>query len=219
MIPDPKTFKPPRQRRSRESLDLYLEAAESLIREEGFNSVSVAEVARRAGFSVGGFYSRFPNKMALLAAVRERFLERVEASWQAEFEEGKGADEALDATVRRVVALIAGQFLAERAIFRAFIVESPTNPGFEERGVESLAKRRELVREALLTHREEIRHPDPEAAVDWVFTVVIALMRERLIYGERAPIAGGHSDEELVARLSEMMVVYLLHSDGVAAGD
>ena len=59
-------YKPPRQRRSHESLERILDAAESLIRERGFDTMTIAEVVQRSGSSVGSLYARFNNKLGLL---------------------------------------------------------------------------------------------------------------------------------------------------------
>jgi AcrR family transcriptional regulator len=47
------SYRPPQQQRSKESLERILDAAESLIRERGFDSMTVAEVVQRSGSSVG----------------------------------------------------------------------------------------------------------------------------------------------------------------------
>ena len=54
--------RPPQQARSQETLNRLLDAAEQLVAEKGFDDTPVAEVARRAGSSVGAFYSRFREK-------------------------------------------------------------------------------------------------------------------------------------------------------------
>jgi len=51
--------RPPQQERTRRSLGLMLDAAEALVVEKGFDESAIAEIARRAGGSVGGFYRRF----------------------------------------------------------------------------------------------------------------------------------------------------------------
>lgn len=210
-------FNPPRQKRSRESLERYLDSAECLIRRDGFSALNVTDVARSAGFSVGGLYSRFPNKMALLAAVRQRFLDRVEGALEAEYQAGAGSDQSLRAALERMIHMFFTHFMREREIFRAFVVETPSNPGFETRGEEATERRKEMFRRALMAHAPEIRRPAPEAAVEWVFTLFMALVRERLVYGESAVIAGGHSDEELLSRLIEMSFLYLSCPDGAGA--
>lgn len=210
------TYSPPRQKRSRESFDRYLDAAETLIREQGFEDLSVADVARLAGFSVGGLYSRFPNKRALLGAVRERFLNRMEDSIRAESEVGRDSDSCLGDAIRRMVGLFLRHFLSETAMFRAFILECADSAEFSGRCEKGDERRRQLFREALLAHADQVRHPNPVAAVDWAFNVVNLLIRERLIFGEAAQLAGGYSDQELEENLVQLTSVYLQGCDGVS---
>ena len=49
----------PKQARSQQTLLRILDAAEALIQEKGLADASIPEIVRRAGSSVGGFYSRF----------------------------------------------------------------------------------------------------------------------------------------------------------------
>jgi TetR/AcrR family transcriptional repressor of nem operon len=42
-----------------------LEAADEVVKAQGLSSASVAEVMRRAGLTVGGFYAHFPSKEAM----------------------------------------------------------------------------------------------------------------------------------------------------------
>ena len=73
----------PKQRRSERTLRRLLDAGEALIEEKGLADVSVPDIVRRAGSSVGGFYARFRDKNELLRALEERFfgelLARVDA--------------------------------------------------------------------------------------------------------------------------------------------
>ena len=68
----------PKQARSEQTLHRLLDAAEELIQEKGLADVSVPEIVRRAGSSVGGFYARFKDKDELLQALEERFLHRLD---------------------------------------------------------------------------------------------------------------------------------------------
>lgn len=203
-------YNPPRQKRSQQSLERFLDAAESLIKEHGFDEISVHDVAKKAGFSVGGLYARFPTKTSLLSAVRARFLDRQRAILTAEFEMGRGRDQSLDGALERAIGLLFHHFMAEGPIFRAFLVEESRDCSRFAEGCEAAYDyRRTLFREALLAHRDEITHPDPAGAIDWVFAILSALIKDRLIHGEAAKTAGGYSDVQLLSRIKQMALVYL----------
>ena len=59
-------IQPVRQARSQETLERLLDSAEALIENKGFDDVTVADIAARAGFSVGAVYSRFHDKIGVL---------------------------------------------------------------------------------------------------------------------------------------------------------
>ena len=61
MNPYPAIARPPKQRRSQQTLERILLTAEELLREKCFDDVSVAEIAARARSSSGSFYARFPD--------------------------------------------------------------------------------------------------------------------------------------------------------------
>lgn len=70
----PAPRKSPRQARSRATVEALVEAAARVLSDEGWIGFTANKVAERAGFGVGSLYQYFPNKLALLEAVRERHL-------------------------------------------------------------------------------------------------------------------------------------------------
>ncbi|MEO9322397.1 TetR/AcrR family transcriptional regulator [Nocardioides sp. C4-1] len=64
----------PRQRRSRETYERVLDAAEAEIGELGLAGAGTRGIAARAGLSVGALYRFFPDKTAIADALAERYL-------------------------------------------------------------------------------------------------------------------------------------------------
>lgn len=209
MLETTQQCKPPRQRRSRESMERYLDAAEAVIRESGFDNLTIAEVVRRAGYSIGGLYSRFPNKHALLEAVHVRFLTRTEAAIREELDAERDMHESLEDAVRRIVDVLLKHLLSERELFRAFIVEAMIDPHVRAGGEKANRVRRDCVAAALLVHRDEIGHPDPELAVGVCYQLCMAVLRERVIYGPEAELMGRFADEVLVVSLTRALTSFL----------
>ncbi len=203
------TYKPPRQRRSRESLERILDAAEELIRERGFDAMTIAEVVERSKSSVGSIYARFPNKLGLLRAVHSRYLARVQDEVFAALDRADAESEGLEDLVERVVRVVASHLLSEQQLFRAFIVEAVFDSKVRAQGERTNAARRSKVMEVLLRHRDEIRHPEPELATRWFYSFCMALLRERITFGEAAELAGGFADEALIRELTRTGLAYL----------
>ncbi|AWB95342.1 TetR/AcrR family transcriptional regulator [Agromyces badenianii] len=66
----------PTQRRSTQRLDALLDAAAEIVDESGFERLTTQMVAERAGASIGTVYRYFPDRVAVLHALRERSVRR-----------------------------------------------------------------------------------------------------------------------------------------------
>jgi AcrR family transcriptional regulator len=202
-------FKPPRQRRSVETLERVLDAAESLIRERGFDNMTIAEVVQRSGSSVGSIYARFNNKIGLLQGVQVRYHTRVRNNLFAAFSGDHPKDESLEEAVVRIVEVMCRLVLSDPQLFRAFVVLAVFDDGVRVRGEQANAERREKVMEILSAHRDEIKHPDAEKAARWTYSMLMAALRERVTYGERAELSGQFSDEDIIAEMTRVATCYL----------
>jgi AcrR family transcriptional regulator len=69
----------PSQKRSRERVEKMLASASALIAERGSDALRMAEVAERAGVSIGSLYQFFPDKSAIIRALAERQTEASQA--------------------------------------------------------------------------------------------------------------------------------------------
>src|SRR5580692_12875747 len=65
--------KAPGQARSKETVNIILEASARILESEGLRGFNTNSAAAKAGVSVGSLYQYFPNKDAILLALIERF--------------------------------------------------------------------------------------------------------------------------------------------------
>lgn len=73
---DSRLRKTPSQARSRQTVDAFLEAADRILRSDGYASASTNRLARVAGFSVGSLYQYFDDKQAVVGTLVDRELRR-----------------------------------------------------------------------------------------------------------------------------------------------
>ncbi|MCP4640823.1 MAG: TetR/AcrR family transcriptional regulator [bacterium] len=73
----------PSQERSRQRVDIILDAVSELLVEQGFDAVTTRAIAEKAGVPVGSIYQFFPNKYAVLNALASRFLDRIQIPYAA----------------------------------------------------------------------------------------------------------------------------------------
>lgn len=208
-------FRPPKQKRSRETVERILTAAETCICERGFDALRIAEVAHDAGSAVGTVYSRFADKMALLRAVQKRLHDRIEPPFLADLALEKERGGSLEEAVERVFTSLCRHFLSERELFSACMMQAVFDPFLKEQGEEASRVRREAVSAALLVHRDQMNQPDPTLAVDVAYDTCIAVVKARLIWGEPSHFAGEFSDEVLIHELTRMVATYLLGHTGI----
>ena len=62
---------------------------------------------------------------------------------------------------------------------------------------------------ALLAHRDEMRHPDPELAVDVAWRMIYCTIARRITHGTRFESTRPLSDERLVRELTRAALAYL----------
>jgi AcrR family transcriptional regulator len=104
----------PVQARSAARLEALLDAAASVVEELGYERLTTAMVAERAGASIGTVYRYFPDRIAVLQALAARNLDRVLERIRGEFVDEKYTTWA--------AALTAG--------FDIFVEAFRTEPGF-----------------------------------------------------------------------------------------
>lgn len=94
---------PAYQQRSRQQRDRLLKAGERVFAESGFWQAHVADIARRAGCSVGSFYRRFQDKEAFFFALQADMAAHAEVNIGKFFEDPACRTEPLvDVFVRLV---------------------------------------------------------------------------------------------------------------------
>ena len=162
------TARPPKQHRSRRTLELITRAALELIAQNGVEGTTVGAIARRAGSSVGSFYARFEGKTDLLVYLDERIWETVERRWSEATSEGLD-DRSIAQWVRGLARLYADMDLVHRGA-REAIGRALRGPGAgpSEAELRIRARVREDSARLLLKKRDGIAHADPELAVETV---------------------------------------------------
>jgi AcrR family transcriptional regulator len=160
--------RPPKQHRSRQTLQRIVRAALELIGQDGVEGTTVGAIARRAGSSVGSFYARFEGKADLLLYLDERIWETVDQRWSTALAEG-WADRPIDQLVRGLARLYADMDLVHRGA-RDAIGRALRGPGAgpSDAAVRIRARVREDSTRLLLEKRDAIVHSDPELAVETV---------------------------------------------------
>ena len=203
-------IRPPQQRRSQESLERVLEAGLELLQEAGFEGFTLQEVSRRANVSVGSIYARAPSKDALILAIYDREMERIARRQQRIEADSQREGISGRALVETLVRDMAELMLAESATLRVFMQRAASDPVIWQRGAERSHVLADVFETALLEHRDELAHPDPEVAIDVAYRFVYCTLARRITHGPRFESERELSDERLVTELATAAADYLL---------
>jgi AcrR family transcriptional regulator len=202
-------IRPPQQRRSQESLERVLQAGFELLQERGFEGFTLQEVSQRANVSIGSIYARVPSREALIQAVYERAMlwtdEQAGPLEQAAHRPGT-TREQIEATVIEMGT----QVIAHGDVLRVFMRQAPLEPWIMERAAVKSQATAEVFTEAILEHRDEIRHSDPELAVDVAWRLVYNTTARRITHGPSFESTRPLDAERLVRELARAVADYLL---------
>ena len=141
----------PRQERAEQRVAELLDAAASELAEVGYDAATMKAIAIRAGASIGAAYQYFPNKEALVGALRERYAIEMEKRWahREETSVGRSIREGTEGFVDMMV-----NFLDEHPAWIA-ILDAPTDSRRDRRTRDQL---RERLAQGFCARRPAISH-------------------------------------------------------------
>ena len=207
--PAPRTH-PAKQSRSQRTSDAIIAAGHALLRERDFDDVSVAEIAERAGVSVGGFYARFEGKDALLISLSAEVLADCAASLARALSPGRMKGATVEGVVRAYVRVMVRKFREHRSALRQVIRHARAGDPLHGLAVRDFNDRVHGRLRALLRERQHlIGHADPEMAVNIGLFLVSAAAREGVLGDNLRGYPIKVTDQMLITELTRAYVAYL----------
>ena len=204
----------PQQARSRESLARLLKATAEILQEMGLEGATIPRIAARAGLSPAAVYRRFPDKDSLLQTLVIKIMEDSDKRTADLLVEQRAAEPTLRQAAEQIIQQTIESYRQYSRLLSAMIRFYRGHPdeGFRRKvdKIETLTFRR--VVEYMLHFRKEIRHPEPEAAVTFAFSVAGHSLREiilmELMTDVWSPLLP-RSDAQLGQELTAMVLAYL----------
>jgi AcrR family transcriptional regulator len=114
-----------RQKRGQITYDALIETCFDLLHERDFDEISIADLAQKAGYSVGAFYARFQSKDELFDAMVKRHLEGRRKIRSKQFAAG-----APSTLVHDVLEETVYYYWGRRRFWRAALIRSMRDPEF-----------------------------------------------------------------------------------------
>ncbi len=203
----------PRQARSQQTLDRLLRATEQLLEKSRFEDISIQQILRRSRVSVGSFYARFHSKDDLLPLLYASYSEDLALRMSAWLTPERWAGMTLAERIRECLELAVANYRGRRGLLRAVALLARSQP----RQVTASALRERVdqydaAARLLLQRRGEIRHPDPELAVQTGLLFTLAACRDKILFAEAPhPSSVNLSDSRLALEMSRAFHAYLTH--------
>jgi AcrR family transcriptional regulator len=195
-----------KQERSKETRRKLVASCLDLVARRPFDQVTVADIAKGAGVSVGNFYRRFSSKEEILPDLYDAYEERF-ARFAASFSQGEPIrpDDTRghwDFLIGRIVAFMEDN----RGLIQAFHLHGRLHP--EIVPPESHDRRRSLygrVSDLLSLSDETRKQTMGRVAV----LVLVSTLTEQIVYPEHTPAAAaGVNTAELADELGRMLAAY-----------
>jgi len=196
-----------RQARSQETLERLLESAESLLANKGFEGVTVAEIAARAGLSVGAVYSRFRDKDAVLQCLLDRFVAEARTTADAALDIDRWQGASSEEIVSEFIVFLVEIHRARIGILRELVARAHGATPVVERKEALTRYIGDRLSALLLAREEEITHPDPAFAVSFGFRLVRGYLEQAILSGAHYGLPA--SDDRLAAELTRTYLNYL----------
>ncbi len=109
---------PAKQARSERTRDRLLEAGQALLARGGFDDVSIAQIAKHAGCSVGAFYLRFKDKEAFFQFLLDGVADAIKAEIAETLRSAPAVQASLADTVNFCVAQYIGLYRRHEGLIR-----------------------------------------------------------------------------------------------------
>lgn len=205
---------PAKQARSRETLKRLVSAAARLLDQKGLQGATIPRIAASAGLTPGAVYRRFQDKDALMRTLSLEVLRSNAEHSEKTLTPEAAAGRSLANLARFIVHATLESHRKHAGLLRALHDFGMSHPNAAFRQSMDALEIRNLqcVARFLLTRREEIRHPDPEAAVNFALLQVGVTIREIVLLDAVsrgwAPLLP-KDDDVLVRELLRTFLAYL----------
>lgn len=177
------------QSRSERTRTRILTAAIAHFEAGTFDATPIAEIARIAEVSVGGIYRRFRNKSDLQRAVAEELMQRLGANVEARLATATAQTTAGGIVQRYAEGLVHG-FLdsnAETVRRLSLLMRSDQDLPASQIVQAHNARLQQVLADALRERRQQIDHPDLDAAIAFLDLAVSAAARELMLHAGLGP--------------------------------
>ena len=185
-------------------------AATAILEKGGLAALTLTEVSRRSGVSIGSIYGRLDSKEDLIRAAQAQAISQIQVEFSAMVGQIRTQDLALRELVPTVVRELAFFLRRHARLLSAFMQAAMSDPLVARVGRGAHSKDLRDLKLLLLEKRHEIRHPDPDHAAAACFTVVYGSLARYLGLAPNSDSIGEGNWDRLLDDLGLMALAFLL---------
>lgn len=199
-------------------------AAAEVLGQHGVEGTTIPRIAQHAGLTPGSIYRRFHDKDALLEATVLGILERQEERTRTGMTPEAISQIPLPVFAEQVINGMVLGYRLNTPLLRAIriFVQGRVNTPFWKKATKLEVRSFERVIELFLSHKEEIKHPDPRLAISMAMMMVISSLFELVVMPhDLGPIKHFLPKDDLALRkeLLRMFLSYLgVEQPAISAG-
>ena len=200
---------PTRQRRSQETTVALLEAGAELLGDCAFDELSIDELCRRVGVTIGAFYGRFESKDAFFAALMALAAKRCLAAIDEAVAKDDRTHAELEKVCRDLVAVVVTDVIRRNeGVLRAAMQYKAVQPArwitVRETGSGIVERSMPLLLARMGPGRKEAKTQTIAFAFQMVFGTLLTAVQNK-------PKHVGLHDREMIDRLALAMFLQLDH--------
>lgn len=207
----PGVLRAPVRARGQRTRERILAASEHLLRRKRLEDLTIRDIVEAAEVSVGSFYHLFGARDAIVAPLYARYDARVTAGAARALNPARWRGRSLGHRASRIVRYGVRLYRIEGGLIRALALHARGHgqPVTSDQHDHRAALYDQLAA-LLLECRDEITHPDPEAAVRLGLFFVAAACRDKILFGDAPhPRSITCDDRALAVELTRALLGYL----------
>jgi len=178
----------PKQDRSRKTFDRVIESTVEILKSDGLQQLTLAEVSRRSGVSIGSIYCRVDSKEDLIRVVQAHALESLDREFAVMLNRIRRDSLPLRELAPAMVRELAIFLRRNAALLSAFMQQGARDPLVASVGRRSYLQTALDFKLLLLERQTEFHHPDADHAATTIFTVVYGCLARYLGLGAHPEI-------------------------------
>jgi AcrR family transcriptional regulator len=199
---------PTQQRRSQETTVALLEAAAAMLRERSLDELSIEDLCKRVGVTIGAFYGRFESKDAFFSALMSLAGSRALAAIRAAIDNEDNLGTSLERACRTVVEVAVDVVRRNVGVVRAALQYESTYPerwGTVRATGDAMV---ELATPLLLARMGRGRSAAKTRSIGFAFQVTFGTLLNAVLHKQKLVSL---DEPEMVDRLALAMFLQLQH--------